>query len=473
MSTDRTSRRTRKASRASFGSVRKLPSGRYQARYTDRYDNRHTAPSTFATKKQAEDWLATTRADVVRGTWQAPELGAITLRDFIADHLATRLDLAPKTREVYAELHARWITAALDMPPSPSRGPRTITLGDFELSAVTGTVVREWHAAALHTARLRAVARAERSAARRNPGTAAHHAREWARASGQAVAHTGRLPSHLLDAWRRAGSPAASVPPVVVPGEVGRAAVAQAYRFLHTQLARAVADGRISSNPASIKGAGSARSRERVPATPQQVAVIASNMPARLAAAVHVAAWSGLRAGELFGLARSHVDLEAGTVRVERAAVTSLKGSPAHLGATKTESSRRTVHLPPHVVTILRTHMDTYTRPGADALVFTDERGHIVSRDTRQRLFVRARQAAGRPDLRWHDLRHTGATLAAQAGASVRELQHRLGHSTARAAMIYQHAEAQRDHDLAQRLSQLAADRLADVIPLTKRGVTA
>lgn len=64
--------RKRRTSRASFGSVRKLPSGRYQARYVDRMMNRHTAPRTFTTKREAEDWLATTRADIVRGTWLAP-----------------------------------------------------------------------------------------------------------------------------------------------------------------------------------------------------------------------------------------------------------------------------------------------------------------------------------------------------------------------------------------------------------------
>jgi len=69
--------RARRTTRASFGSVRRLPSGRYQARYSDARMVRHTAPQTFATKKHADDWLATTRADMVRGTWRSPELGSI------------------------------------------------------------------------------------------------------------------------------------------------------------------------------------------------------------------------------------------------------------------------------------------------------------------------------------------------------------------------------------------------------------
>ncbi|HEX3929630.1 MAG TPA: hypothetical protein VHW64_02925, partial [Nocardioides sp.] len=55
---------------------------------------------TLATKTQAEDWLATVRADVARGTWRAPSLGAVTPAEYAADHLATRVDLAPRTQQL-------------------------------------------------------------------------------------------------------------------------------------------------------------------------------------------------------------------------------------------------------------------------------------------------------------------------------------------------------------------------------------
>ena len=71
------------------------------------------------------------------------------------------------------------------------------------------------------------------------------------------------------------------------------------------------------------------------------------------------------------------------------------------------------------------------------------------------RVYYPARKAAGRPDLRFHDLRHTGAVLAAQTGATLAELMSRLGHSTSQAAMRYQHAAADRDAIIAQRLSAL------------------
>jgi integrase len=71
-------------------------------------------------------------------------------------------------------------------------------------------------------------------------------------------------------------------------------------------------------------------------------------------------------------------------------------------------------------------------------------------------VFYRARATAGRPDLRFHDLRHTGAVLAAQTGATLAELMGRLGHSTPGAALRYQHAAQGRDMEIAKALSALA-----------------
>jgi integrase len=68
--------------------------------------------------------------------------------------------------------------------------------------------------------------------------------------------------------------------------------------------------------------------------------------------------------------------------------------------------------------------------------------------------FDAAREAAGRPDLTFHALRHTGAVLAAQSGAILAELMARLGHSTPNAAMRYQHAAADRDRAIADVLSE-------------------
>ncbi len=80
-------------------------------------------------------------------------------------------------------------------------------------------------------------------------------------------------------------------------------------------------------------------------------------------------------------------------------------------------------------------------------------------------VFGRARHKAGRDDLRWHDLRHTGATLAGAMGATVAELKARLGHSTTHAAMQYQHATKDRDASIAALMSERV---LAEAIPISR-----
>jgi integrase len=75
------------------------------------------------------------------------------------------------------------------------------------------------------------------------------------------------------------------------------------------------------------------------------------------------------------------------------------------------------------------------------------------------RWYYKARDKAGRPDLRFHDLRHSGAVLAASTGATLVELMGRLGHSTPAAAMRYQHAAQGRDREIAALLSKLANNK--------------
>jgi integrase len=105
---------------------------------------------------------------------------------------------------------------------------------------------------------------------------------------------------------------------------------------------------------------------------------------------------------------------------------------------------------------MIKAHLAAHVRPERDALVFPAERGGHLHPSIVNQHWYRARDKAGRPDLRWHDLRHTGATLAAATGASLAELMARLGHSTPGASLRYQHAVAGRDHEIAALLSKMA-----------------
>jgi integrase len=125
----------------------------------------------------------------------------------------------------------------------------------------------------------------------------------------------------------------------------------------------------------------------------------------------------------------------------------------AVIGPPKSEAGTRDVHIPPHLLPAVREHLNTHA--GLE-LLFPSPRGHHMTTTMLYEHWWPARQAAGRPDLRFHDLRHTGAVLAAQQGATLKELMARLGHSTPAAAMVYQHAAAQRDKAIAAKLSELA-----------------
>lgn len=424
--------------RRGFGSVRRLPSGRWQASYLGPDGKRRLATDTFRTKAESDLWLAGVRSAMAAGTWTAPEREREVFGDYFDQWLASRVDLAPRTRELYTRLRRMWFAR----PLTPGGG----TLVDVELGRFSSALVREWYAAATKEAVERNRARAE-ARSQCTPDSAA--ARAWAKETGLAVADVGMLSPQVVEAWRRAGSPRPEV-----PAESGRTQVAQAYRLLKTVLECAVRDRVIRSNPCRLDGAGLVRHAERRPVTVEELAVVIQATAPRYRVAVSLAAWSGLRGGELFALSRRHVDLETGSLRVERALV-ELVRRPTSFGPPKSAAGVRVVHLPEAIVEQLRQHLAEFTGPEPDALVFTTQAGTPVSTSRRSAIIRAGRRAIDRPDLRWHDLRHTGAVLAASAGAGLADLMARLGHSSARAAMIYQHAASDRDRLIAARLNEL------------------
>ena len=115
--------------------------------------------------------------------------------------------------------------------------------------------------------------------------------------------------------------------------------------------------------------------------------------------------------------------------------------------------------LPPHIKADVKHHLDSFVDSDPESLLFLAGRrskcGHLA-----QSVFSRALDTAlksvGKSGVTHHALRHLGATLAARAGATVAEVQARLGHSTVQAAMSYQHAASGRDADIAAALSAIA-----------------
>jgi integrase len=367
--------------RRRFGSVRRLPSGRWQARYRTSDGRLHTAPQTFATKTDATRFLTQVEADLTRGRWSDPRLGRTPFAEWAARWQATTVNLRPNTRAAYANLLRRYLLPTFNQTP----------LADLDPLAV----------------------------------------RAWL-----------------------AGMEAAGV---------GASTRAKCYRLLSRILGQAVEAGYLSRNPCMVRGAASEPRTEMRFATVDQVAELAEAMPPRFKALVLVAAYTGLRWGELAGLRVKRVDLLHRRITVAEQ-LTETRGAFA-FGPPKTAAGMRTVTLPMVAATALAEHLAAYAEPGPDGLVFpAGRRGPLRRSNFTRRVWMPATRAVGVEGLRFHDLRHTAATLAIAAGASTRELMVRMGHSSSAAALRYQHVMAGRDTAIAAALDELvqAAATLAE-----------
>ena len=230
-----------------------------------------------------------------------------------------------------------------------------------------------------------------------------------------------------------------------------------AYSLLRTIFTSAVTDELTDANPCRITGAGRSKRVHKIrPASVPELAALAEAMPDNLALMVMLASWCAMRFGELVELRRGDIDLSDELIRIRRAAVRTSGGyittSP------KSDAGIRDVAIPPHIVPLIEDHLAKHVDRGRDSLVFAADNGGHLQPSTLYRQWYRARDKAARPDLRFHDLRHSGAVLAAATGASLAELMARLGHSTPQAAMRYQHAAQGRDKEIAALLSKIAAN---------------
>ncbi|MFA1701661.1 tyrosine recombinase XerC [Mycobacterium intracellulare] len=233
---------------------------------------------------------------------------------------------------------------------------------------------------------------------------------------------------------------------------------AQAYAVLNGVMNTAVADDLIERNPCRIKGAAQVKHARRsvVLLDAAQLTELAEKMPAELRLAVLLAGWCGLRKGEVFALRRGDVAADGSSVRIERSVT--YREQRFEVGPTKTRESRREVSVPPHVRPAVVEHLQRHVGPAADALLFTDPATGSFHGEWQFRgPWDAARAAIGLPQLHFHDLRHAAGVMAAQTGATTREVMDRLGHTSPGMAMRYQHTAEGRAAALADRLSALAA----------------
>lgn len=389
-----------KASRKStFGNVRQLPSGRYQVRYTGSDGLQHTAPRTYATKADANAYLATVHSDLVRETWKAPVHARVTLGEFGRTWIDQR-PIKPSTRERY---RSAW---NLHIDPR---------IGGYQIGDVTPAVVREWYA---------------------------------------------DLGEHLRTslAGRGGGSQPFDQP--------GSATLAHAYRLLKAVMNTALEDELIPGNPCRIKGASTYQHAERPTLGIDEIEELAQAVPDRYKATVYLLAWAGIRLGEAAELRRKDIDLKHSQIRVERGVY------PIHgeylVQTPKSRAGARTIVLPAFVTDTLRGHMQDYSLIGPEGLIFPTRSGKCAYNGI-QIAVTRTLRSLGYEHVRVHDLRHSGQLLAATNGATLTDLQRRMGHSTVNAAMAYAHASRDNGRSIAERMNAQRAS-VVDISTRRKSG---
>jgi integrase len=207
---------------------------------------------------------------------------------------------------------------------------------------------------------------------------------------------------------------------------------------LHKALKQAVSDGLIPRNVTEAAKPPQVRREEMQPLTAEQVKVLFEAAKGdRLEALYVLAVTTGLRQGELLGLRWDDIDLEVGTLQVRRT-LTTAKGGPV-LSTPKTKGSRRSVKLSQTALKALRSHLERQLeeidRVGdlwcENGLIFASEGGSLLSRQhvTAHR-FKPLLKRAGLPEIRFHDLRHTCATLLLIKNVNPKVVSEMLGHSS-------------------------------------------
>lgn len=358
--------------RRRFGTVRRLPSGRYQARYPGPDGVLRPADDTFATKTEAERWLTRKEAEILQGEWIDPDAGLVLVADYGSTWIEERPGLRPKTVELY-----RWLLRSFIAPHF-----KTATIAEVTLARV----------------------------------------RRWRKG--------------LLDSG------------------VSEVTAAKAYRLLRAIFNTAVDDGLVRRNPCRIKGAGDEHSPERPLLTVAQVYALADAVGPRHRALILLLTFASLRWSELAALRKEDIDLDACTVWVTRQ-IYYLPGGGHTFGPPKSKAGIRLVVFADIIAPDLRAHFETVSDPAA--LVFTSPNGAPLRHSNfYRRVWMPALKLLGLADTHIQDLRHVGNQFTSDAGASLREMMTRMGHSSTRAALIYQDSTTERQREIADQVSKRA-----------------
>jgi integrase len=238
-------------------------------------------------------------------------------------------------------------------------------------------------------------------------------------------------------------------------------------RNVHIALRRSLADaerfGLVPRNVAAVVRAPTAPRDELQTWTADQARTFLAAVEShRLRAAWRLLLATGMRRGEVLGLRWSAVDLKARRLQINR--TLTIVDDQLVWAAPKTARSRRMVSIDDATAKELQAHhkrqLEEHVAAGPawneKDLVFCDELGNEVQPDRFTRWFAIAVRDAGVPKIRLHDLRHTWATLALQAGVHPKVVSERLGHATTSITLdIYSHVQPELDAQAATTVAAL------------------
>jgi len=366
-----------------LGSIRKLPSGRYQVRFTDPSGIRRNARTTFKAKSQAEFELTRIRGAIENGTW-------------LVDETPQAGDLDPKTITL-SQLAKHWReqrVSAKGQPLSPN------TLREYE-RLIDHTLGK------LATKPIRAITR--------------QNIETW-----------------IAPERKRA------------PNQTSKA-----YKHLNTLMTWAHKRAWIPANPCDIeRGSAHTPSEPAAPDT-EQVQIMLENAPTPFNVVIALAAYGGLRKGEILELRRKDIEqIKDGSekwirINVSRAVI--WDQNKAIVRKPKTDAGIRSLLLPLHLTALITAHLKK-TGIDPDALLFPRKQGvnEHWSEYQLNPIWRRTRALAGYSG-RFHNLRTYAATEFAKLNPTSKELMDRFGHRDIKTAMRYQRKTG-RDAELLRKL---------------------
>lgn len=239
---------------------------------------------------------------------------------------------------------------------------------------------------------------------------------------------------------------------------------------LHKALQQAVECGYIRFNPADACKLPRVEKKELHPLDEREITAFLGEIKGhRFETLYTVTLFTGMREGEALGLKWDRVDFQRGTILIDQQ-LHHEKGAGGQYSFASLKNDKSRIITPaPWVMELLKHHKATQAeqrlRAGSlwenSGLVFTDEQGNHLKEFTVYRRFKEAAAAIGRPDARFHDLRHSYAVAAIRAGDDIKTVQGNLGHATAAFTLdVYGHVTDQMKQASAQRMETFIKDVL-------------